>query len=97
MFFNRTKKAHPTLFNNEQLDFVEHHKPLGIILSNNGKWHEHNNSIINSASKVLGSMRLLKYKLKRSTLNQIYISYLRPILEYGSVVWIIVQIMRRKY
>ena len=31
-------------------------------------------------------MRLLKYKLKRSTLNKIYILFLRPILEYGSIV-----------
>ena len=40
-----------------------------------------------SASKVLGSMRALKFKLKRSTLNQIYISYMWPILEYASIVW----------
>ncbi len=32
-------------------------------------------------------MRSLKFKLKRKTLNQIYISYLRPILEYASIVW----------
>ena len=32
-------------------------------------------------------MQSLKFKLKRETLNQIYLSYLRPILEYASVVW----------
>ena len=32
-------------------------------------------------------MRALKFKLKRETLNQIYISYMRPLLEYGSIVW----------
>ncbi|WAQ96961.1 hypothetical protein MAR_029651 [Mya arenaria] len=88
MFFSRTNDNRPTLiFNNSQLNYVEHHKHLGVTLSENGKWHEHINSIINSAGKVLGSMRLLKYKLKRNTINQIYISYLRPILEYGSIVW----------
>ncbi|WAR19219.1 hypothetical protein MAR_001057 [Mya arenaria] len=88
MFFSRTNDNRPTLiFNNSQLNFVEHHKHLGVTLSENGKWHEHINSILNSAGKVLGSMRLLKYKLKRNTINQIYISYLRPILEYGSIVW----------
>lgn len=30
-------------------------------------------------------MRLLEFKLQRKALNQIY--YLRPILEYPSVVW----------
>jgi hypothetical protein len=32
-------------------------------------------------------MRMLKFKLKRQSLNQIYVSYLRPILEYASIVW----------
>ena len=32
-------------------------------------------------------MQALKFKLKRKTLNTIYISYLRPILEYASIVW----------
>ena len=30
---------------------------------------------------------MLKFKLKRQTLNQIYVSYLRPVLEYSSVIW----------
>ena len=29
----------------------------------------------------------LKFKLKRESLSQIYISFLRPVLEYASVVW----------
>lgn len=32
-------------------------------------------------------MKRLKIKLKRATVNQIYISYMRPILEYTAVVW----------
>ncbi len=32
-------------------------------------------------------MRKLKFQLSRTSLNRIYISYLRPILEYASVVW----------
>ncbi len=49
--------------------------------------NEHISNVITSASKVLGSMKALKFKLKRQTLNQIYISYMRPILEYAAVVW----------
>ena len=41
--------------------------------------------MINSASKILNSMRMVKYKLNRKTLNQIYVSYLRPVLEYASL------------
>ena len=32
-------------------------------------------------------MRRLKFKLTRAALNQIYFSYVLPILEYSSVVW----------
>ena len=32
-------------------------------------------------------MRKLKYTLSRAALNQIYISYILPVLEYSSVVW----------
>ena len=32
-------------------------------------------------------MRKLKYKFNYHSLNQIYISYVRPILEYSSIVW----------
>ena len=32
-------------------------------------------------------MRRLQFTLTRATLNQIYLSYVRPILEYSSIVW----------
>ena len=32
-------------------------------------------------------MRAVEYKLSRKALNNIYISYIRPILEYAAVVW----------
>ncbi len=70
-----------------EISFVENHRHLGLTLSNNGKWHDHINNIISSSSKILGIMRKLKFQLSRTSLNQIYISYMRPILEYASVVW----------
>lgn len=78
----------PTLFfQDTQLGFTDNHKHLGVTFSNDGSWHTHIANISNSASKILGSMRFLKFKLKRKTLNQMYVSYLRPILEYASIVW----------
>ena len=89
MFFslNNENRRPRILFNNIEIDYVEHHKHLGLTFSDNGKWHQHIDNIVSSASKVLGLLRLLKFKLNRKTLNQIYISYMRPILEYASVVW----------
>lgn len=89
LFIANSKTAVPPklVFNNVELNFTQHHKHLGVTLSDDGKWHDHINNTITSCSKVLGLMRALKFKMNRKTLNQIYISYLRPILEYASAVW----------
>ena len=36
---------------------------------------------------MLGVLRSLKFELQRKTLNQLYISYIRPHIEYASAVW----------
>ena len=75
------------LFDDVLIDFVDQHKHLGVTLTNNGKWQNHIENILASASKVIGIMKKLKYTFSRTALNQIYISYARPILEYSSIVW----------
>ena len=51
------------------------------------KWNKHIESILSSASRIIGIMRKLKFDFSRRALNQIYISYVRPLLEYSSIVW----------
>ena len=75
------------IFNGTQIQFVDDHKHLGLTLSKNGKWHSHIDKILNSAAKVIGIMRKLKFTLNRIALNQIYMSYVLPILEYSSIIW----------
>ena len=87
LFSNKNIDPPTLLFDNVHIQFVEDHKHLGLTLSSNGKWQVHVNNLTKSASKILGIMRNLKFKLKRDSLNQIYISFLRPILEYSSVAW----------
>ena len=74
-------------FNDSIINFVESHKHLGITLTFNGQWHTHIETILCSAYKVLGVMRKLKYRFTRQALNQMYVSYVRPLLEYSSIVW----------
>ena len=69
------------------INFVESHKHLGIPLSYHGKWHTHIETILSSAYKMLGVMQKLKNMFSRQALNQMYISYVRPLLEYYSIVW----------
>ena len=69
------------------IKFVSDHKHLGLTLSYKGQWHKHIENIVVSASKVIGIMRKLKYTFHRVALNQIYILYILPILEYSGVIW----------
>jgi hypothetical protein len=39
------------------------------------------------ARQQLNVLRKLKFKLKRNYLEQIYLTFIRPILEYASEVW----------
>ena len=74
-------------FNGTLLDVADTHKHLGLTFSDDCKWHKHISNIILSTSKLLGIMRKLKFTVRRKTLNQIYLSFLRPLLEYAFVVW----------
>ena len=74
-------------FNGTLIKFVNEHEHLGLTLSSNGQWRSHIDNIISSASKVLGIMRTLKFTFSRTALNQIFISYILPVLEYSRVVW----------
>ena len=37
--------------------------------------------------KRIGSLRRKKFILDRRTLNKLYITYIRPLLEYGDIIW----------
>ena len=71
------------------LEIVDIHKQLGVILSFNNKWTTHIDSIIKSASKQISYLRKIKYmyQFPKSTLNKLYCTYIRPLLEYASEVW----------
>ncbi|MCG8048754.1 MAG: endonuclease/exonuclease/phosphatase family protein [Candidatus Thiodiazotropha taylori] len=75
------------IFDGTPIKFVPEHKHLGLTLSCNGQWKKHIENIISSAAKVVGIMRKLKYTFHRVALNQIYLSYVLPILEYSCIVW----------
>ena len=74
-------------YDNTMLNIVETHKHLGIHLSSNNKWTKHIDSVISSASKQVSYLRKLKYQLNKRTLNKLYCTFIRPLLEYGAEIW----------
>ena len=63
---------------------VNTHKHLGVILNSNLTWTDHINYV---CEKRLDAIRLLKYKCDRKTLEVFYFSFVRPILEYGQILY----------
>ena len=63
------------------------HKHLGLIWSNDLSWQEHLDYIKTKAWCRINVMRKLKFQLDRNSLQVIYMSFIRPLLEYADVVW----------
>ena len=81
-------RNHPPIFmQNQQITEVESHKHLGIYFSNDCTWHHHIKYIVDKAWIRINIMRKLKFRLDRKSLETIYITFIRPLLEYGDVLW----------
>ena len=84
----RNKPNHPPLsMNQELINEVTSHKHLGLIFSNDCSWHEHFDYIKSKGWFRINIMRKMKFKLDRKSLQIIYFSFIRPLLEYADVVW----------
>ena len=79
-------KSRPVM-GNEELEFADCHKHLGVILNSKCTWLQHVDMILDKANRRLGVLRGLKYRLNGDSLRKIYISHIRSVLEYANVVW----------
>lgn len=79
---------HPRLkMGNTEIKEVKHHKHLGLTLTNDCSWNKHIQQISDKAWKRIGSLRKNMFILDRRSLNKLYTTYIRSLLEYGSVIW----------
>jgi hypothetical protein len=77
----------PLKINNSELQKVDNHKHLGEFFSNNGFWHDHVDYIVKKSYTRLNMLRKVRMTLHRFSLEKIYKSFVRPILEYADVIW----------
>ncbi len=75
------------MFNNQQLESVDSHKHLGITFNTNLTWKHHIDNIYLTANRKVNIFSKLKHLLDRRTLFTMYTSFIRPTLEYGSIIW----------
>jgi hypothetical protein len=79
---------HPTLFlNGTQINEVDSHCHLGVDIEKTFTWQSHIKRIASKGSKCVGLMRRASRDLPRSCLEKLYLTMVRPILEYGGVLF----------
>ena len=84
----RNPPQHPPLFmNGTPITITASHKHSGITFINNCSWNEHINNTTKAAYTRFNLLNALKFKLNRNALEKIYISFIRPLLEYSDAVW----------
>ena len=74
-------------FNGTPIKIVQEHKHLGIILSSDMKWSKHISHITSKAKQRIGAMYRQSQKMSRLQIETLYLSTIRPILEYGSALF----------
>ena len=74
-------------FQTEKIQDVTNHKHIGLIHSSDATWKTHLSNIISKAAKRIDILRALKWKLDRKPLETLYLSFIRPLFEYGDIVW----------
>ena len=72
---------------NTPLQYVKSSPYLGIHLSNDMKWSTHISYVSKRANSILGFLRRNLRSCPPSCKKNAYLSLVRPVLEYGSMIW----------
>ena len=78
---------HALYFNNKTIESVNSQRHLGVELTSDLRWTTHIDSIIEGVSKLCDVMMKLKYQIDRKSLETMYCTFVRPKLEYASIIW----------
>ena len=66
---------------------VKQHKHLGVVLSDDLSWSAHITHVLAQGKRKAGFLRYMAKELPADLVSKIYITYVRPTLEYASPVW----------
>ena len=66
---------------------VANHKHLGLNITTDLKFHFHTQEVVRRANAALAPLYPVAKFIPRSVLKQIYLTYVRPLLDYGIAVF----------
>ena len=79
--------AHEYRINNHGIHKVSTTKYLGVIIDHNLSWSNHIGAVSRKANRVLAFLQRNLNKCSSSIKSLAYFTYVRPILEYASIMW----------
>ena len=88
--FSRKKKtqSHPTIsLNNIQVERTSYQKHLGLLLDEKLNFKQHVDSAILKMNKGISVIKKLRHSLPRKSLLTIYKAFLRPLVDYGDIIY----------
>ena len=89
VIFSKKKKktqTYPSL-NNIQVEKVPYQKHLGILLDEKLNFKQHVDSAILKMNKGISVIKKLRHSLPRKSLLTIYKAFLRPLIDYGDIIY----------
>ena len=90
VIFSRKKQSqsHPTIsLNNIPVERASYQKHLGIILDEKLNFKQHVDNAILKINKGISVIKKLRYSLPRKSLVTIYKAFLRPLIDYGDIIY----------
>ena len=88
--FSRKKKVqiHPTIsFDNIQVKRASHCKHLGILLDEKLNFKQHIDTVIMKINKGTTVIKKLRHSLPRKSLMTICKAFLKPLIDYGDIIY----------
>ena len=90
MLFSRKRvpSVLPNIYiGNDVLQLVNTHKHLGLTFTNSLSWSTHIDAVVTKCNRQLGMLKKFKYIWSHKALETCYKSFVRPVIEYGSVIY----------
>ena len=79
--------ASPVKIVGQSIQLSDVHKHPGVYLSGSLSWSPHLSSVISKGTQRAGLLRHMACKLSPELVTKLYLSFVRPILEYASPAW----------
>ena len=87
MHYGYHNKELPLFINGQELNKSNSERDLGVIFSNNLKWKDQTLTCVGKANQMLGMIRKCFTRLDTRLLKTLYVTFVRPLLEFAVPVW----------